>query len=171
MPPTPPPPSTLWRCRSGPSPRSRSYLLEGILQLHSLIGGVHGHLVETARGCQSVSWLDPVPLAAPPFSGSPETPCSQRQCPTLPGLLGGLQKKALPSGGLGAEELGSPPEWGTPDTPSCVARAPAHQNDARLRGGKLHEYPRVGVGAPHAQPVALAETDTQEPRSSFVHLV
>lgn len=35
-----------------PTPRNGSYLLEGVLQFHSLVGGVHRHLVETARGCQ-----------------------------------------------------------------------------------------------------------------------
>ena len=58
-----------------------------------------------------------------------------------------------------------------PLTASCARQAPPHQNDACLGRGQLHEYPCVGVGSPHAQTVTLAEANTQEPRSSFVHLV
>lgn len=64
-----------------------------------------------------------------------------------------------------------PHELCTPYMPSCARQAPAHQNDARLCRGQLHEHPRVGVGSPHAQAVALVEADTQEPRGGFVHLM
>lgn len=40
-----------------------------------------------------------------------------------------------------------------------------------MGGGQLHEHPCIGVGAPHAQPVAFAEAKTEEPRSSFLYLM